>query len=221
MAASAPSSSSDRDEELSAFWLPFERFFPLTKQADVADLVREVMRSPNPCLAFVSVVLGFWENHHTQNDPKQRRLPLPTPLPGIPALSSAGASTAPFSIKWSDITTLMEQLVDFIRPLSGRLDAVSRSTDSGEGGTPRSAIKMVCDAVWSSVSKAYFKDRPHIQSVYSFLKSKQHLCTLATVDTQGHFVVSFFLFFFFFFCVNVFSCRFTCKAMQDFFCVSC
>ena len=49
------------------------------------------------------------------------------------------------------------------------LDAVDLAAYDRSSGTPRELVKRVSDVVWFSLARSYHKDRPHIQSLYSFL----------------------------------------------------
>jgi len=61
--------------------------------------------------------------------------------------------------------------------------------------TSRVMVKKVSDVIWSSLCSSYYKDRAHIQSLYSLLAGKlllyKHTCTMYTVFSVAASVVVF------------------------------
>ena len=43
----------------------------------------------------------------------------------------------------------------------------------GDGVAVRPLVKHVADIVWNTLTKGQYKDRPHIQSIYSYLTGMQ------------------------------------------------
>lgn len=152
------------NHEMRSYWSRFEPFFPLLNEGSVVDLLKEVLRGPEPCLAFVSVLVGIWEHYYTDNKAR---------LQCASATSSCNPDPV---ISWGELTSLTDMLVEFLLPLQRRLESLAVKEHAvQQSGTSREIVKLVCDAVWSGLSKSYFKDRPHIQSVFSFLKCKRQI----------------------------------------------
>ncbi|XP_037078987.1 LOW QUALITY PROTEIN: menin-like [Pollicipes pollicipes] len=56
------------------------------------------------------------------------------------------------------------------------LDAVDLEAFDRGAGTPRALVKRVSDVIWFSLARSYHKDKPHIQSIYSFLTGNRLDC---------------------------------------------
>lgn len=48
-------------------------------------------------------------------------------------------------------------------------DGADEEADRGRQGRVRALVKHVADIVWNTLSKSQYKDRPHLQSIYSYL----------------------------------------------------
>ena len=63
------------------------------------------------------------------------------------------------------------------------LDAVDLSAYDRSSGTPRELVKRVSDVIWFSLARSYHKDKPHIQSLYSFLTGEDTV--LRRLNAEG------------------------------------
>ncbi|XP_048450510.1 menin-like, partial [Rhincodon typus] len=139
-------------------------FFPICSIDEVVKLFAFELRRDEPDLTLLSLVLGFIEHFLAVN----RVLPI-----NVPGCSFEGS---PCPEAGSDAATWFP-CVDFlqIRALHTRFTtmirgAVDRSLyPLKEGYSSRELVKKVSDVIWNSLSRSYFKDRAHIQSLFSFI----------------------------------------------------
>ncbi|XP_049867966.1 menin isoform X2 [Pectinophora gossypiella] len=73
------------------------------------------------------------------------------------------------SVEWEDVKTLHDRFVSLMR------GGVDSKLLSGEYAT-RDLVKRVADVVWNSLTRSYYKDRAHLQSIYSFLTGNKLDC---------------------------------------------
>ncbi|CAG5125065.1 unnamed protein product [Candidula unifasciata] len=132
------------------------RHFPLTSIASVVELFREQLEGPDePNLALLSIVLGCVENTltlnrsvTTSNDDVLR--------PIFPV------------VDWETVDALYSKFEALVK---GSVDL----TKYPSGNSTRELVKKVSDVIWGSLSRN-FKDRAHLQSLYSFLTGNKLDC---------------------------------------------
>lgn len=139
----------------------FKRFFPIDSIQKVCDLFEEQLRSnKEPDLALFSIIIGAVENNLTniKNSDKDMNL------------SSNKFIKIKFpSVEWEEVKTLYDRFVALMR------SGVDAKLLSGELAT-RDLVKRVADVVWNSLTRSYYKDRAHLQSIYSFLTGNKLDC---------------------------------------------
>lgn len=138
-----------------------KQHFPLQSIQSAVDLFRDQLaNSEEPNLALLSIVLGCIENTLTLNravssrDDKAKGL---EPIFPVIELSTVEALYTKF-------VTLVKSSVDL-------------SNNTGEYSS-RELVKKVSDVIWSSLTRSYYKDKAHLQSLYSFLTGKYLTCDL-------------------------------------------
>lgn len=118
--------------------------FPLKDIASVVEVFKVELAKIEPNLAKLSIILGFFET----------------------ALTCKGSSNS--------CPSLDKETFD---ALGGKFQAlVQKDLNANKEQKPatREFVVDVADLVWSCLSKSYFKDKPHIQNLYSFLTGKFH-----------------------------------------------
>ena len=118
--------------------------FPLKDIASVVEVFKVELAKIEPNLAKLSIILGFFET----------------------ALTCKGSSNS--------CPSLDKETFD---ALGGKFQAlVQKDLNANREQKPatREFVVDVADLVWSCLSKSYFKDKPHIQNLYSFLTGKFH-----------------------------------------------
>ncbi|XP_046372748.2 menin-like [Haliotis rufescens] len=136
-----------------------KQHFPLQSIQSAVDLFRDQLaNSEEPNLALLSIVLGCIENTLTLNravssrDDKAKGL---EPIFPVIELSTVEALYTKF-------VTLVKSSVDL-------------SNNTGEYSS-RELVKKVSDVIWSSLTRSYYKDKAHLQSLYSFLTGNKLDC---------------------------------------------
>lgn len=135
-----------------------KQHFPLQKIQDVVDLFKEQLsRTDDIDLSLLSIVLGTIENaltinrSHTINRESEVKLQPIFPI-----------------IEWETIDVLRTKFVTQIK------SAVDLSLYPDKYAT-RELVKKVSDVIWGGLPRAFYKDRAHLQSLFSFLTGKEFL----------------------------------------------
>ncbi len=130
-----------------------KRHFPLGSIQDVVSLFRDQLEYNNgePNLALLSIVLGAIENTLTVNR-------------AISADVDADKNLQPIfpAVDWLTVEALYQK---FVAVIQGSVDL----TIYKEKHTSRDLVKRVSDVIWGQLPRSYYKDKAHLQSLYSFL----------------------------------------------------
>ncbi len=130
-----------------------EKFFPLQDVSEVVQLFKYEMEDTNePDLALLSIVVGSIENLLTCNrssvTANETDVPEHTKLP---------------IIDYKIVDALYKK---FHTTIKGYVDM---SQFSDIKFATRELVKRVSDVIWNSLTRSYYKDRAHLQSLYSYL----------------------------------------------------
>lgn len=132
--------------------------FPLNSQADTVRLFASELDKTDPNLLLLSLVAGAIETSCC-----------------VCSASGANAWKASAGVGLREAFPLEISHIEemYRRFLAELKTAVPPSVveKNEKGYTQRSVIKMVADFVWKPLSRSFHKDRPHIQTVYSFMTS--------------------------------------------------
>ncbi|XP_031596794.1 menin [Oreochromis aureus] len=137
-----------------------KKHFPLRGIDGVVQLFDAELRKPEPDLALLSLVLGFVEHFLAVN-----RV-IPINVPGVrfePLEPDCPTSCFP-TVELGMISALYERFTAQIR---GAVDLSQYRRTAA--GSSRELVKKVSDVIWNSLSRSYFKDRAHIQSLFSLI----------------------------------------------------
>lgn len=127
-----------------------KKHFPLTDIASVVNLFKEQIDGPDePNLALLSITLGCIENTLTLNR-------------AVSASEDAKLLRPIFPVV--DLSTVDALYTKFETLVKGSVDL----TKYPGGYSTRELVKKISDVIWSSLSRS-FKDKAHLQSLYSFL----------------------------------------------------
>lgn len=134
------------------------QLFPLRDISSVVELFRdEIEKSADPDLALLSIVSGAVENSLTCNrstvakDAKDE---------------TDDYVSGDFELEFRIVDALYSQFRSII------LGSVDLSAYGDCKYATRELVKKVSDVIWNSLSRSYYKDRAHLQSVYSYLTGK-------------------------------------------------
>lgn len=137
-----------------------KKHFPLRGIDGVVQLFDAELRKSEPDLALLSLVLGFVEHFLAVN-----RV-VPVNVPGVrfePLEPDCPTSCFP-TVELGMISALYERFTAQIR---GAVDLSQYRRTAA--GSSRELVKKVSDVIWNSLSRSYFKDRAHIQSLFSLI----------------------------------------------------
>ncbi|XP_051985725.1 menin-like [Xyrauchen texanus] len=137
-----------------------KKHFPLRGIDAVVQLFQSELSNPEPDLALLSLVLGFVEHFLAVN----RVVPVNVPGVRFEPLTPDCLNTCFPSVELNLISALYERFTAQIR---GALDLSQYRKPAG--GSSRELVKKVSDVIWNSLSRSYFKDRAHIQSLFSLI----------------------------------------------------
>uniref|UniRef100_A0A1A8ACC3 Menin n=1 Tax=Nothobranchius furzeri TaxID=105023 RepID=A0A1A8ACC3_NOTFU len=137
-----------------------KKYFPLRGIDGVVRLFTAELRKSEPDLALLSLVLGFVEHFLAVN----RVIPINVPGVRFEPLEPDCPSSCFPTVELGMISALYERFTAQIR---GAVDLSQYRRTSA--GSSRELVKKVSDVIWNSLSRSYFKDRAHIQSLFSLI----------------------------------------------------
>ncbi|KAL3046719.1 hypothetical protein OYC64_004663 [Pagothenia borchgrevinki] len=137
-----------------------KKHFPLRGIDGVVQLFDSELHKPEPDLALLSLVLGFVEHFLAVN----RVVPINVPGVRFEPLEADCPNSCFPTVELGMISALYERFTAQIR---GAVD-LSQYRRTGSGSS-RELVKKVSDVIWNSLSRSYFKDRAHIQSLFSLI----------------------------------------------------
>ncbi|GAA6100856.1 menin [Tachysurus ichikawai] len=137
-----------------------KKFFPLRGIDGVVQLFEYELGNPEPDLALLSLVLGFVEHFLAVN----RVVPVNVPGVRFEPLKGDCLNSCFPTVDLGLISALHERFTAQIR---GAVDLSLYRRPAA--GSSRELVKKVSDVIWNSLSRSYFKDRAHIQSLFSLI----------------------------------------------------
>ncbi|KAM9833810.1 menin isoform 1-T2 [Syngnathus typhle] len=137
-----------------------KKHFPLRGIDGVVQLFDAELRKSEPDLALLSLVLGFVEHFLAVN----RVVPINVPGVRFEPLEPECPNSCFPTVELGMISALYERFTAQIR---GAVDLSQYRRTAG--GSSRELVKKVSDVIWNSLSRSYFKDRAHIQSLFSLI----------------------------------------------------
>ncbi|KAL0970419.1 hypothetical protein UPYG_G00241710 [Umbra pygmaea] len=137
-----------------------KKHFPLKGIDGVVALFDAELRKPEPDLALLSLVLGFVEHFLAVN----RVIPINVPGVRFEPLEPECPNSCFPTVELGMLSALHERFTAQIR---GAVDLSQYRRPTGESS--RELVKKVSDVIWNSLSRSYFKDRAHIQSLFSLI----------------------------------------------------
>ncbi|KAK4887554.1 hypothetical protein RN001_003825 [Aquatica leii] len=136
--------------------------FPIKSITSVIEIFKHHLeRTSEPDLALLSIIVGAVENSLTCGRPN-------APVQICEPIES---SRLP-SLEYHTIELLYNKFYTIIK---GAVDVPAKNTTKTQYAT-RELVKKVSDAVWNTLSRSYYKDRAHLQSLYSYLTGNKLDC---------------------------------------------
>ena len=135
-----------------------KRHFPLQNIQSVVSLFRDQLENNDePNLALLSIVLGVIENALTVN----RAI--------SPTVDTAKNLVPIFPVV--ELSTVEALYQKFVTQVKGSVDLTQYSGKYAS----RDLVKKVSDVIWNSLTRSYYKDKAHLQSLYSYLTGRYRL----------------------------------------------
>lgn len=113
--------------------------FPVKDISAVIEVFKAELSNAEPNLAKLSIILGFFET----------------------ALTCKGSMNS--------CPSLDKETYDALAAKFQALIQKNLNANKEQRPATREFVTDVADLIWSCLSKSYFKDKPHIQNLYSFL----------------------------------------------------
>lgn len=155
--------------------------FPLRTVSSVVELFKLFLtRSDQPDLALMSIISGLVENTLTCHLPAAILSGKSGIIVSVEENQSESNSKPPLSTTNKE-EGFPEVDLDIVEALYAKFRAVVRSSVELENhGRPRKAtremVKKVSDVIWNTLTRSYYKDRAHLQSLYSYLTGNKLDC---------------------------------------------
>lgn len=137
-----------------AGFLSFDKFnFPLDDIPSIVHLFKQQLEnSSEPDLALLSIVVGAVENSLTCS----RTLTMPKENDNFSEIKLPFLQMHIVEALYSKFHAIIKGAIDISQYKCGTYAS-------------RELVKKVSDVVWNSLTRSYYKDRAHLQSLYSYL----------------------------------------------------
>lgn len=136
--------------------------FPIRSIESVIKIFRQQLESSSePDLALLSVIVGAVENSLTCSRPNAT----------VQICDTVESSRLP-SLEFHIVEVLYTK---FYNIMKGAVELPASYLIDKKYAT-REIVKKVSDAVWNTLSRSYYKDRAHLQSLYSYLTGNKLDC---------------------------------------------
>lgn len=179
--------------------------FPIRDIPTAVAVFRRELAKKEPDLLLLSLVAGAIENTMTCVRPSDVELSNSVPSEADTA-DTASLDTDQVPLRLADVELhIVEALyTKFYSIIKSSVDLLQ--FDTRDGYASREFVKRVSDVIWNTLTRSYYKDRAHLQSMYSYLTSKSE-CARYLLNCQHLSSVSFL----FRFKIGLFRCCLCCS----------
>lgn len=140
-----------------------KRLFPLKDIPSIIEVFKSQMEGlKEPDLALLSIVVGAVENTMTCIRPSLSTA-ITSQKTNETDLVITNQNPNFFPIEFNIVEALYERFVAIVR---GSVDLTPYVNNKY---AVRELVKKVSDVIWNSLTRSYYKDRAHLQSLYSYL----------------------------------------------------
>ena len=151
--------------------------FPLRTVNDVTKVFAYECDKSEPDLVLLSIIAGVIENSMTTKDSgHSSHAAFATTENAVTDdnVTNANLKIEP-QVEWHVVEAMHHKFESILRGFcdTSLLDKAIKADDSYQ---VRKLIKHVADIIWNTLSKAQYKDRPHLQSIYSYLTGNKLDC---------------------------------------------
>ncbi|XP_057668946.1 menin [Diorhabda carinulata] len=131
--------------------------FPIKSINTVVQLFKNQLESPSePDLALLSIVAGVIENCLTSRSNTALQISEPVEQNNLPILELKTVE-----ILYNKFRSIMFNAIE---------------QNKSKSFATRDLVKKVSDVIWNSLTRSYYKDRAHLQSLYSYLSGSKLDC---------------------------------------------
>ncbi|KAI5745939.1 hypothetical protein M8J76_015719 [Diaphorina citri] len=147
-----------------------KRLFPLKDIPSIIEVFKSQMEGlKEPDLALLSIVVGAVENTMTCIRPSLSTA-ITSQKTNETDLVITNQNPNFFPIEFNIVEALYERFVAIVR---GSVDLTPYVNNKY---AVRELVKKVSDVIWNSLTRSYYKDRAHLQSLYSYLTGNKLDC---------------------------------------------
>ena len=150
--------------------------FPLRTVNDVTKVFAFECDKAEPDLVLLSIIAGTIENSMT----KSNEVNLPTLATSGKTEEMGDVTNANLKIdpqvEWHLVEAMHNKFESILRGFCDVSLLEKAMAADAESYEVRKLIKHVADIIWNTLSKAQYKDRPHLQSIYSYLTGNKLDC---------------------------------------------
>nr|XP_009858293.1 menin-like [Ciona intestinalis] len=158
-------------------------FFPITSLSSFIGLVKEHLQhaklnpSHEPNLALLSILFGYLEHELTVSRTASVDSSTDSEKGGKPP-DKITDSTQSIDDEFPTLDLeIIEGLYNqFVLMIKAQVDKSLTEFTSRSGYATRMLCKRVSDVIWNGLLRSYHKDKPHIQSLFSYLTGRQLDC---------------------------------------------
>lgn len=146
-----------KNHDMAGFRATDKSLFPINSITTVVQLFKnQLENSPEPDLALLSIVAGVIENSLTDRSHPNLQICEPIDHNSLPTL---------------ELDTILTLYNKFHTIIKNAIE-VNKHKKSAN----RELVKKVSDVIWNSLTRSYYKDRAHLQSLYSYLTGSKLDC---------------------------------------------
>lgn len=148
--------------------------FPIRDIPAAVAVFRRELAKKEPDLLLLSLVAGAIENTMTCVRPSvvELRDRVPSLTVDIAAGPAASFDLDQVPLRLPDVELhIIEALyTKFYSVIKSSVDPLQ--FNARDGHASRELVKRVSDVIWNTLTRSYYKDRAHLQNMYSYLTSK-------------------------------------------------
>ncbi|XP_001952417.2 menin [Acyrthosiphon pisum] len=142
--------------------------FPIRDVPAVVDVFRKELEKKEPDLLLLSLVAGAIENTMTCVRPT-------TEVPiVVTAETNFDFDQVPLRLPDVELHIVEALYTKFYSLIKSSVDPLH--FDDRDGHASRELVKRVSDVIWNTLTRSYYKDRAHLQSMYSYLTGSKLDC---------------------------------------------
>jgi len=135
--------------------------FPISDIPAVVAVFRRELAKKEPDLLLLSLVAGAIENTMTCARPT-----VEAPV-AVSAETNFNFDQVPLRLPDVELHIVEALYMKFYSVIKSSVDPLQ--FDERHGHASRELVKRVSDVIWNTLTRSYYKDRAHLQSMYSYL----------------------------------------------------